>query len=659
MALINISMIITQKKTGDKIVHIDNRVELETPITTKGKDRYTYLATVNPIIIVAHVLKYLTQEVKIDIPTLISLLSDKHNNTFTSKEMCMLIEGIPATQYNIYVAAITLLEWLQKGHIELFREHDYPSHHARTVKSKKLKHISELVFKVVTLLVDMDFGDMYEALVMSIDAEMIAELEDKVRHKPKRNTQYLQVISDYWCDMTFRDNSPDVVKEYKVIKDRALQIMSLKRLIDKYDTKMEAALDLLTFLFPTISGGRRDNLIDMLYKYYVEHKCIENVTGIGERESGKLGRCKERVSRGVKMEVGLEGKHLYEILTSIQSIHPYNPLPISSLNHFHSSIPFSTSALVKAYETSLQSPIPLLTTYNTQAVKFLSSYEPSNTLEKRCKQVMIGANKAFPLYYSRLSECPRLYAEGKDNLFYCPTSMRHAVSNHLQLNEWDMRSCHTNILLGLFPNNFPILKGMIERNSIWKEYEEFFISKSCPFNKQVVKAFHYATILGGGKAAYTHSVKKLEKDGISITDDELNLYIKVFSSHPVVKEMKSFIYKWGYQNKEVTYPTGEVHKVKPTPFLTDPITGLKYRHYESSNTLQVFSGLLRAWEIILISYVGLSHPEAFTILLHQHDGITVKTHIPEAFQLAQEAMREISNICFPNLSKPIELEVKL
>ncbi|MFM6400944.1 MAG: hypothetical protein ACKPFF_30080, partial [Planktothrix sp.] len=84
-------MIITQKKTGDKIVHIDNRVELETPITTKGKDRYTYLATVNPIIIVAHVLKYLTQEVKIDIPTLISLLSDKHNNTFTSKEMCMLI----------------------------------------------------------------------------------------------------------------------------------------------------------------------------------------------------------------------------------------------------------------------------------------------------------------------------------------------------------------------------------------------------------------------------------------------------------------------------------------------------------------------------------------------------------------------------------------
>ena len=31
----------------------------------------------------------------------------------------------------------------------------------------------------------------------------------------------------------------------------------------------------------------------------------------------------------------------------------------------------------------------------------------------------------------------------------------------------------------------------------------------------------------------------------------------------------------------------------------------------------------------------------------------------DAFQLAQEAMKEISILCFPKLSKPIELEIKL
>ena len=123
--------------------------------------------------------------------------------------------------------------------------------------------------------------------------------------------------------------------------------------------------------------------------------------------------------------------------------------------------------------------------------------------------------------------------------------------------------------------------------------------------------------------------------------------------------MKAVINKWGYLNTSVTYPTGESHTIILPTTIIDRETGKKVRDFTNSNTLQVFSGLLRAWEMVLISYVGLSHPEAFSILLHQHDGITVVEHLPNAFELAQEALTEISVICFPNLSKPIKLEIKL
>ena len=146
-----------------------------------------------------------------------------------------------------------------------------------------------------------------------------------------------------------------------------------------------------------------------------------------------------------------------------------------------------------------------------------------------------------------------------------------------------------------------------------------------------------------------------------MTEDEASQYIGLFSKHPVVKEMKGFIIQWGYwnKNKQIRYPNGESQTVILPKTVTNPSTGKKVKDYANSNVLKVFSGLLRAWEMVLISYVGLSHPEAFTILLHQHDGITVVEDVPNAFELAQEAMREISIICFPNLYKPIELEIKI
>jgi len=187
-----------------------------------------------------------------------------------------------------------------------------------------------------------------------------------------------------------------------------------------------------------------------------------------------------------------------------------------------------------------------------------------------------------------------------------------------------MKSCYTYILLGLFPNEFPVLRNLIESNSIWKECEAFFQSNDCEFNKQVIKAFHYASILGGGKHAYRESTKKLSKEGIHLSEEEINQYINTFTKHPVVKKMKSFINKWGYINagKQIDYPNDESQTIKPPLQVIDPSTSKTKKDYTNSNTLQVFSDLLRAWEMVLISYIGLSHPEAFDKLLHQHDGRT-------------------------------------
>ena len=317
-----------------------------------------------------------------------------------------------------------------------------------------------------------------------------------------------------------------------------------------------------------------------------------------------------------------------------------------------------TESLIKSYEYYLRSHPEVVSRYNEIAVRYLMGYEAKDGIEKRCRQVMIGTGKAFPLSYMRVSECPRVYGEGRDNLFYCPTGMRQEISKELGLREWDIVSCHTNILLGIYGEEFKVLGGMIERGKIWVEYEEYFRERGVVYNKGVVKAMHYATVLGGGEKAYREAIKRLKREGIEIGGEE-DKVIEVYKKHPVVREMKGFINRWGYRNegKEVIYPNGERHIVRGPKVVK--VNGKKVRDYRESNVLKVFSGILRAWEMVLIGYVGLSNPQAFTVILHQHDGVTVVEREENAFELAQRAMGEISKICFPKLKREIRLEIKL
>lgn len=678
--------IITQDKTKSRVVNTNREVKLK-PITAKGKQRYCYIGTLNPFIIVSTLLPLLSKDLEVDKKIVYALLSDRYNNSLTCKEICMLMNGIYATQYGSYVAIRDLEEDKINEYIKEYQAHRYKTHNARTSKAYKVKHLSDLIVNTVICLVDTPFRELYKKMVVETDKESF-ELLDEEYETPKRNCQELQDISDHWYLTLQRNNTPKVEKPTRLRREWASQTVTFRALLDDIEKEMDRALKVLEVMFPTVEGGQRDYIIDKLYKHYEEGVDVLGNT-IEVKIEGDLGS-REVVS-------GSKWNGMYEVLANTSYIstpfypyfltysfyqtpptpplpttkyHPpseytYNPYPCTTLPLTNTPtlskflLPFSTTSLINAYDYRLKNHPYVIHNYNTLALKLLSSYQPINDLEKRCKQVMIGTGKAFPLSYLRTSTCPRVYAEGKDNLFYCPTRMRQEICKDLGLREWDMKSCHTYILLGLYEKSFPILKEMIESNSIWKKYEEYFTSNNCIFNKQVVKAFHYATILGGGTNAYLEAIKKLEKEGVTLTEEEALQIINTYKKHPVVKEMKSFINKWAYKNKEVTYPNGESHKVIQAKSFFDTQTKKRVIDYSESNVLQVFSGLLRAWERVLISYVGLSHPEAFTILLHQHDGITVMEDSNDAFELAQEAMREISILCFPNLTKPIELEIKL
>lgn len=686
--------IITQDKSKYKLVNTNKDIKLK-PITAKGKHRYCYIGTANPLVIINSLLPLIAKHLKIDLRTLLALLSDDKHNVLTAKETCMLLEGEPVTKYGSYVSALSLSKWKNQESIKEFQSHRYTTHNARTSMTYNVKHLSDLMVQIVIHLIDTPFEELYRKLVVELDKESFKLLtEDYV--KPKRNSESLQAVSDHWFLTLQRNNTPEVERDTRTRREWANQTLTFRTELGYKDTEMEKALEALSMLFPTLIGGQLDYVIDKLYQHYVEGKDISPDIDRNSKVSTKVeagvsvelgSNCsKGEISKNSGIKCGMYGilsstsyistpLYLYTLtynyiqppLTptttfTLPSLYNYNSNPCTTLPLTPSTTkptPFSTSNLVKAYDFRLQHHPYTIHNYNTLALKLLGSYEPKSDLEKRCKQVMVGTGKAFPLSYLRLSSCPRVYAEGKDNLFYCPTVMRQEICKDLGLREWDMKSCHTYILLGLYGKSFPVLKKMVNSNSIWKEYEKYFISKGCVFNKQVIKAFHYATVLGGGVNAYKHSLKKLVKEGITLTQEEAEQYIGVYKKHPVVREMKSFINKWGYSTKKVTYPTNETHSVIPPRILLDPKTGKKVKDFTQSNVLQVFSGLLRAWERVLISYVGLSHPEAFTILLHQHDGITVLEDLPNAFDLAQEAMKEISRICFPNLSKPIELEIKL
>ena len=602
----------------------------------------------------------------------LQLTSDINKVTLTSKDNCMILQGIPVTMYGTYKSGEDIKAWKENNIIKDYTEPHHLTHHARTVETSGEKGTSDLIFNIIKDVIEIPDAELHDNLLQPIIDKYIEITKDHPKsQKSNPNEQY-------YVDMIYALEYRDIVDKEAYHQDKQIRnMMALKRKIDRNPNKFESALELLSTLFPLRQGGSRNYIVDKLYNYLKpngrEEISKQSIVKLVE-DSGVL-RTQED-TQDINGRIVESESDIYEIQkcmpyietqTNVTTEYPVNnpctslPIVLSTSTPNTTHLPFNPINLINTYQYKVSNHPEFINLYNNTAIKFLSTYEPSNDLERRCKQVMVGTGKAFPLSYLRLSSCPRLYAEGKDNLFYCPSVMRQSLSKNLNLREWDMKSCHTNILLGLYGKHFPILSEMVKNDSIWKDYEKYFTANECTFNKSVVKAFHYATILGGGKQAYKEALKKLVKEGIKLTEDEASQYIGLFSKHPVVKEMKGFIIQWGYwnKNKQIRYPNGESQTVILPKTVTNPSTGKKVKDYANSNVLKVFSGLLRAWEMVLISYVGLSHPEAFTILLHQHDGITVVEDVPNAFELAQEAMREISIICFPNLYKPIELEIKI
>lgn len=668
---------ISQKKTICR-----DKTQTITSTTTDRNNKYCSSASAQPFQVIGTLYlqardKYKNQKSDYYKPIL-QLTSDINKVTLTSKDNCMILKGIPVTMYGTYKSGDDIKAWKEDNIIKDYTEPHYLTHHARTVEMSGEKGTSDLIFNIIKDVIETPDSELHDNLLQPIIDKYIDITKD--HPKPRKNNPNEQ----YYVDMIYALEHRDIVDKEAYHQDKQIRnMMALKRKIDKNPNKFESALELLNTLFPLRQGGSKNYIIDKLYKYLNtegrnknSYNAQQEVTRV--QEDVGVYRIQEDIQdiKSSKVEVDI-----YEIQkcipyidtpidypdTPVSTEFPVNnpctslPIVISTSTSNLTSLPFNPINLINSYNYKISNHPDYLNTYNNLALKFLSTYEPSNDLERRCKQVMVGTGKAFPLSYLRLSSCPRLYAEGKDNLFYCPSVMRQSLSKNLNLREWDMKSCHTNILLGLYGEHFPILSKMVKNNSIWKDYEEYFTANECTFNKSVVKAFHYATVLGGGKQAYKEALKKLVKEGIKLTEEEAKQYIGVFNSHPVVKEMKGFINQWGYWNKkkQIEYPNGESHDLILPVLVTNPSTGKKVKDYANSNVLKVFSGLLRAWEMVLISYVGLSHPEAFTILLHQHDGITVVEDVPNAFELAQEAMRDISIICFPNLYKPIELEIKV
>lgn len=238
--------------------------------------------------------------------------------------------------------------------------------------------------------------------------------------------------------------------------------------------------------------------------------------------------------------------------------------------------------------------------------------------------------------------------------------MRFHALKGLGLIDVDLTSCHTYILLAFFKDQLPLLNEAIVSNNLWSTYQDYYETGGLPFYKKLVKAMHYASILGGGDKAFRKAVHQFNiYRGLNgeplLSVKEAEAIIALHKKSPLYKELTGIrnILQKEWCGKQLILPSGESFKVQPYRRYKDKKTNQYI--VDKGNFLTAFSAFLQSIEVLLVSYMILRAGPFFTPLLWQHDGLTIKAHSEDTTSLMQEALNEACELFLGETKIPLTI----
>lgn len=241
---------------------------------------------------------------------------------------------------------------------------------------------------------------------------------------------------------------------------------------------------------------------------------------------------------------------------------------------------------------------------------------------------------AFPDKYRSLGQSPRITPNNTRHLTSVSSKVRNYVYNYIvnspygdnyKLVQFDLRSCFTHILLGLYPNATNHLLKVLDKGSIWAHIEEQFklANKHDLYDKGCAKVSLYAPLFGGTSKAMEKSVVEFLRTSAGITQKEFsgtefemsakslaNDFTSVMNNIEVVKTFPRLARNFKNANRGKTL-------IGPTGFpcaISDTLFGSNFAYY------------LQSFEFALIANSTLKlikqHP-GICLAGHFHDGVTL------------------------------------
>lgn len=241
----------------------------------------------------------------------------------------------------------------------------------------------------------------------------------------------------------------------------------------------------------------------------------------------------------------------------------------------------------------------------------------------------IASFGAIPFTYKPMGLSPRIY----------PTAYGNSVNNvkrlireeaysflaqHVDTNivDFDLKSCFTSILLGLYPKELEALQDAIETIGLWDYIKQEFIQekKGELYNKNSVKICVYSSFFqGGGNAMITGMMEEHRKNlGLTLTEfRNLRDFERIHASSREIAEIM--------QNSSVILDLRRISKDMKNAYLGDNLTGPTGHSYKVTEETfpSAYSNYLQSFEFALIADTTLQLVQMnknIEVLGHFHDG---------------------------------------
>ena len=199
--------------------------------------------------------------------------------------------------------------------------------------------------------------------------------------------------------------------------------------------------------------------------------------------------------------------------------------------------------------------------------------------------------------------------------------------------DFDLKSCYTSILLGLYPKSLESLQYAIEKVGLWKYVQSEFDKKGVGehFNKPAVKICVYSSFFLGGSKAMIEGIEESVRKDLGLTKPEFRKHELYFETQAQAQKISNIM-----QDSDIISDfrsiADYIKRENLDRYLIGP-TGHKYKVTEKNFRYQ-YPNWLQSYEFALLANATLRVKKKFPsveVISHLHDGNTlaIPNHIVE------------------------------